>query len=100
MDFPYPLAIKIDKSQNIALAVSNLLENVKAQIPNVFGSSIIYIIGELTDNIEQHSGYSNAFVLIKPEKDNLSILISDNGLGIPHVFERKGIIFYLLTLST
>jgi len=64
MDFPYPSAIKIDKSQNIALAVSNLLEKFKTQISKTFGSSIIYIIGELTDNIEQHSGYSNAFVLV------------------------------------
>ncbi|MEK6570822.1 MAG: ATP-binding protein, partial [Bacteroidota bacterium] len=41
------------------------------------------IVQEGINNILKHAGASEASVLIRVEKDNLRITISDNGKGIP-----------------
>ncbi len=95
MNFPYPIMIHIDKTKNMSKEVSEILTKTSKIIPKSFGSSILYIIGELTDNIEQHSRYSNAYVLLKynPKKAQTEIGIFDDGLSIPFVFEKNNILF-------
>jgi len=49
--------------------------------------AIFYILSELSDNVKQHSKASKCWILYKKEKRNIVILIADDGIGIPAVFE-------------
>lgn len=88
--------IHMDKTSNPSDEVNGLLKNIEGKIPKTFGSSIPYIISELTDNIEQHSDYSNAYIFLnKNARENIvEILIFDDGLTIPFVFEKNKIKFF------
>lgn len=95
MGFPYTLTIHIDKTKNIGEEINKLLDNIEKKIPKTFGDSIPYILGELTDNIEQHSNYSNAFIFVNYDKIEkiIEIGVFDDGLSIPFVFEKSRIQF-------
>lgn len=95
MGFPYPFMIHIDRTKNIEEEINKLLKEIEKEIPETFGSSIPYIIGELVDNIEQHSNYSNAFIFLRydTEEKQLEIGVFDDGLTIPLVFEKNDIQF-------
>ena len=71
IDFPYSYSIHIDKTKNINEEVNKLLTIIQNEVPNEFGASILYTLSELTDNIEQHSNYSNAYVFINTKKNIL-----------------------------
>ncbi|KQB35641.1 ATP-binding protein, partial [Acidiplasma aeolicum] len=50
-----------------------------------------YIIGELTDNIIEHSKYTNNYILAQYYKNTgLEICIYDDGIGIPKSFKNAG----------
>jgi len=74
---------------------NDLLNKIRSKIPINFGQSIIYIIGELADNIDQHSNFSFASVMAQyyPNKNYLDICFIDNGMTIPWVFEVNRISF-------
>jgi len=94
-DMPNYFIIHLDKNKDINKEVNKLLNKIEKEIPKTFGSSIYYIISELTDNIEQHSHYSNAFILTKYniKEKIMYIIIFDDGLSIPFVFEKNNISF-------
>jgi len=75
--------------------ISKLLSSMENKIPENFGSSIPYILGELADNIEQHSKFSNASLMAQyyPQKNYVDIGVLDDGLTIPFVFEINKIGF-------
>ena len=81
----------IDRTKNIMNEINKLLNDIVRIIPKTFGSSIIYILGELTDNIEQHSNYSNAYIFLRQNinENMVEMLIFDDGLTIPFVFEKN-----------
>lgn len=96
MGFPYILTIHIDKTKNIGEEINKLLKDIEKKIPRTFGDSIPYILGKLTDNIEQHSDYFNAFVFINYNliERIIEIGVFDDGLSIPFVFEKNKIQFH------
>jgi len=95
MGLPYSIAIQIDKNKKIENEINNVITEILKIVPKKFGISIPYILGEMTDNIEQHSSYSNAFVFMKynSEEGIIEICIFDDGLTIPSVFEKNSISF-------
>lgn len=52
-----------------------------------------YVLGELTDNIQQHSGAPNAFAMGQAysKKKFTEICIFDDGISIPGAFKKAGI---------
>ena len=60
---------------------------------NISNANLInYILGELTDNIIEHSKYKNNYVLAQYYKNNgLEICIYDDGIGIPQSFKNIGL---------
>lgn len=90
---PYPLSIHISKSKKMDDSINEFLSKIKKDISELFGGSISYIISELTDNIEQHSEYSNAFIFVNPKNEYTQVVIYDDGLSIPTVFEKNNINF-------
>ena len=54
-----------------------------------------YLIGELIDNVYEHSGFSTACVMAQKymNKGLVEISILDNGISIPGCFEKHGIHF-------
>ncbi|MBR9704859.1 sensor histidine kinase [Candidatus Pacearchaeota archaeon] len=105
-DIGFPLGTKVEgdtfspikhfgNEVDIDTEVNNLLENMKNKVPNTFGDSIYYILGELADNISQHSKFSNATIMAQyyPQKGYIDIGVFDNGLTIPKVFEKNNIKF-------
>ncbi len=93
MGFPYPLKIHIDRSKKMDEEINRLLIDIKTKIPKTFESSIPYILSELTDNIEQHSNYAEAFLFVRYDAKEkcLEIGVFDDGLSIPVVFEKNNI---------
>ncbi|MCK5655403.1 MAG: hypothetical protein KAI03_03820 [Candidatus Aureabacteria bacterium] len=85
---------KKDPSQ-INKEVNGLLESIERKIPGEFGSSIKYIMGELSDNVDDHSEFKSASLMAQffPQKKNLDIAVFDDGVTIPGVFEKNNISF-------
>jgi anti-sigma regulatory factor (Ser/Thr protein kinase) len=95
LDFNFPIIVCIDKSKNMEEEINRLFKHLNNILPKTFESSIPYILSELTDNIEQHSHFSEAYILIKYDsiERSLKICIYDNGLSIPKVFRNNKINF-------
>lgn len=84
-----------DNNKDVNVEVNNLLKQSENKIPSTFGSSIQYILGELSDNITEHSKFENASLMAQyyPQKNYIDIGILDDGLSIPRVFEKNKISF-------
>ena len=61
---------------------------IESEISSQIKEAILYILSELSDNVKQHSKASKCWVLYKKYEKNLVILVADNGIGIPAVFEE------------
>jgi len=72
---------------------NSLLKSMENKIPNTFGSSVIYILGELADNIDDHSNFTFASLMAQyyPRKEYLDLAVLDNGITIPFNFEKNNI---------
>ncbi len=72
-----------------------LIKAIENKIPNTFGTSIKYILGELADNMDEHSQFTFASLMAQyyPKKKYLDITILDNGITIPFNFEKNQISF-------
>lgn len=72
-----------------------LMGSMENKIPNTFGSSIKYILGELADNMDEHSNFTFASLMAQyyPKKEHLDIAVLDNGITIPFNFEKNNISF-------
>jgi len=91
MNLPFPLSTHIKKDKKMDDEINKLLAEIKNKIPKTFESSIPYILSELTDNIEQHSNFTDAYLFLKYDTKWLEIVIFDNGLTIPSVFTKNNI---------
>ena len=83
-----------DKSQ-VNKEANEVLQKIENKIPNTFGDSIRHILGELADNIDEHSQFTFASLMAQyyPHKEYLDIAVFDNGITIPLNFEKNNIIF-------
>ena len=83
-----------DKNQ-VQKEVSELIDKIEGKIPRKFGDAIKYILGELSDNIDNHSEFSYASLMAQyfPTKKMVDIAVFDNGITIPGCFEKHGIVF-------
>lgn len=80
---------------DINKTVNDLIDHLKKQIHSNFGSGVTYLLSELSDNIDIHSNFSHAAVMAQyfPKKNKLDLSIIDNGISVPHNFEKHGIKF-------
>ena len=58
-------------------------------------NAFAYLIGELVDNVYQHSSFSTAYIMAQkyPTKRFIEISIMDNGITIPGAFKEAGFEF-------
>lgn len=72
-----------------------LMDSMEDKIPNTFGSSVKYILGELADNMDEHSNFTFASLMAQyyPRKKYLDMAVLDNGITIPFKFEKNDIPF-------
>ncbi len=72
-----------------------LIDSMENKIPNTFGSSIKYILGELADNMDEHSNFTFASLMAQyyPRKEHLDMAVLDNGISIPFNFEKNQVPF-------
>jgi hypothetical protein len=109
-DIGFPLGKKIDGNTYVSIKhfvnnpedknqvnkeANELLKKVKDKIPEEFGSSVQYILGELSDNVDEHSQFTFASLMAQyyPHKEHLDITVLDNGISIPLLFEKNKINF-------
>lgn len=85
---------KGDKNQ-VNREFNYLMNKIEGKIPSKFGESINYILGELSDNIDTHSEFSCASIMAQyfPTKKKVDVVVFDNGITIPGLFERHNIPF-------
>lgn len=83
-----------DKNQ-INTKMNELLNSIQEKIPAEFGSSVMYILGELSDNIDNHSKFKSASLMAQffPKKRKIDIAVFDDGITIPGSYEESKIIF-------
>ena len=83
-----------DKNQ-VNREVNELMTIIEKKIPFQFGESIKYILGELSDNIDEHSNFECASLMAQyfPKKEIVDIAVFDNGVSIPKLFEEHNIPF-------
>lgn len=74
---------------------NEVLKKLEGKIPEKFGSSIPHILGELSDNMDDHSNFTFASLMAQyyPTKDHVDIAVLDNGITIPLNFEKNNIKF-------
>lgn len=92
--------VRLDDRGNastVDVAGSTIRTLVK-QLLDASGSVIngVYLpIGEILDNVEQHSNCSHGFASVQyyPNDDRIDLCIVDDGISIPGNFERHGIEF-------
>jgi hypothetical protein len=84
-----------NNKDNINENISKISKHLEQNIDKSFGFTINYLLAELSDNIEQHSKFTQASIMTQyyPEKKYIDIGIFDNGISIPALFESKGIEF-------
>jgi hypothetical protein len=84
-----------NNDDNINENISMISKHLEKNIDKSFGFSINYLLAELSDNIEQHSKFTQASIMTQyyPEKKYIDVGIFDNGISIPALFESKGIEF-------
>ncbi len=75
--------------------VNELITKIEEKLPYQFGESIKYILGELSDNIDDHSEFECASLMAQyyPTKKMVDIAVFDNGVSIPKLFEKHNISF-------
>lgn len=102
----FPLGCKVEgdtflpinhfnNKDNINENILKIAKHIEKNIDKNFGFSINYLLAELSDNIEQHSEFTQASIITQyyPDKKYIDIGIFDNGITIPALFEKKGIKF-------
>lgn len=87
--------ITINKNKDIENELEKTFFKVREIFPSHLHNPILYLLGELSDNINQHSNYSEGFIFLHYDKDNkkIHIMIFDDGITIPRAFEKNGIKF-------
>ena len=75
--------------------ISKISKHIENKVDKNFGFSINYLLAELSDNIEQHSQFTQASIMTQyyPDKKYIDVGIFDNGISIPALFEKKGLKF-------
>ena len=92
---PHIISIPIDEKRSND-AFQNIFRLVQYG-PTCGGEqSFKYVIGELLDNIYQHSSFKRASVMIETysNKGYVELCILDNGITIPESFRKSDIIYY------
>jgi len=74
--------------------MEKIFEELKAKFPKNLYNIIFYLLGELADNIDQHSNFSCASIMADYDKNKkeINICIFDDGITIPGAFEAKSIL--------
>ncbi len=75
-------------SDQVNKEANALMDSMEKKIPNNFGEGVRYILGELADNIDEHSNFSFAALISQfyPTKEHLDLAVLDNGITIPFNF--------------
>jgi len=74
--------------------INDLLNKLNKIIPNNL-NGVSYILAELSDNVEDHSEFKCASIMAQyfPQKREVEIIVFDDGLTIPRVFDNNDVIF-------
>lgn len=88
IDFLLDEATSID-AKEIENDLATVFDKVATEneITSQIKEAVFYIFSELSDNVKQHSKASKCWILYKKDKGNIVILVADNGIGIPAVFD-------------
>lgn len=73
--------------------MEDVMQCVKLNLPENMHQAIRYLLSELSDNIDQHSKFTQGSIMVQyyPSKGHMDIGVFDNGLSIPKVYELSGI---------
>ncbi len=84
-----------NKKHQVNKEVNKLMDEIEDKVPRKLDTSIKYILGELSDNIDEHSNFSYASLMAQyfPKKKKIDIAVFDNGITIPGAFSKHDISF-------
>jgi hypothetical protein len=83
-------------TKDVNANAADLYEFVNETFPRqLAGNPVNTLIGEMADNIDQHSQFTHASLMAQhfPSKNMVDIGIFDNGISIPGNFKKNGIKF-------
>lgn len=84
-----------DSTKIIDKEIKEIFEIVKEKFPSKESQAIYYLLGELSDNIDQHSNFNNGSIMLQyyPQKGWIDIGVLDDGETIPTVFKKNNLGF-------
>ena len=84
----------LDNKNQVNEEANSMLEKIQDKIPSSFGNSVLHILGELADNVDQHSHFTHASLMAQyfPKKRHIDMAVLDNGISIPFNFEKNKIL--------
>jgi len=85
--------IKKDSINIIEREMEKIFREIKIKFPESLHNAIFYLLGELADNIDQHSNFSHVSIIAhyNKNKKEINICIFDDGITIPGAFEARSI---------
>ncbi len=85
----------ISKRYDIEEDMERIFLMVDGSFPSNLHGSLLYLLGELSDNINQHSRYTCGFIFMDYNKSTraVCIIVFDDGISIPRGFEKEEILF-------
>ena len=84
---------KENSSNIIQREMEKIFQEAKNEFPKNLHNVLFYILGELADNIDQHSNFSYVSIIADYDKNKkeINIGVFDDGITIPGAFEAKSI---------
>lgn len=76
---------KKDSPNIIEKEMEKIFEEIKIKFPPRLNNAIFYLLGELADNIDQHSNFSFVSIIAHYDenKEEINIGVFDDGITIP-----------------
>lgn len=64
---------------------------IDAKVPERLAAHVVAVVRELLSNVAKHAKASQAVILVRVEGDELSITVTDNGVGFTEPPHRRGL---------
>ena len=80
-----------DFSRRFGIRVDLRIEKLETEFPDHYRTCIYRVVQEALTNCARHSGAGAAAVLVRQDDERLTIVIDDDGVGIPDAARAQGL---------
>ncbi|MEK6836261.1 MAG: hypothetical protein AABX94_01185 [Nanoarchaeota archaeon] len=84
-----------DSTKLIEKEIGEIFKIIEKNFPSGLINGVFYLVGEMADNVDQHSKFTQGSVMVQfyNKKGHIDIAILDNGITIPGAYEKNNLEF-------